>query len=160
MGNDMYNEEQLAYAKTIHAKTMRVGIDTAIAHAVQAHNGVVDKEGFAYIFHPLRVMEVFRNYREEYQMVAVLHDVKEDNPEFWETIKEDYPYEVSEAIDFLSRREGEVYNAFIRRCKGNKIAVAVKLADLDDNIARNITNANFKADRLIRYIEAKKILLA
>lgn len=139
---------------------MHVGIDTAIGHAVQAHHGVVDKEGFAYIFHPLRVMEAFRHHPEEYQMVAVLHDVKEDNPAFWSNIRIIYSEAVQEAIDFLSRREGEVYNAFIRRCKGNKIATAVKLADLDDNIARNITNANFKADRLIRYIEAKKILLA
>lgn len=137
-----------------------IGIDTAIAHAVQAHHGMVDKEGFAYIFHPLRVMETFRNYREEYQMAAVLHDVKEDNPSFWDSIKEMYPYEVCDAIDFLSRRKDEVYNAFIRRCKGNEIAKAVKLADLDDNIARNITNANFNGDRLIRYIQAKKILLS
>ena len=139
---------------------MRVGIDTAIAHAVQAHHGVVDKEGFAYIFHPLRVMETFRYNREEYQMVAVLHDVKEDNPSFWESVKHSYPDEVTDAIDFLSRRENEDDNAFVRRCKGNKIAAAVKLADLDDNIARNITNANFNGDRLIRYIKAKKILLS
>lgn len=140
--------------------TKHIGIDTAIAHAVQAHRGMVDKEGYAYIFHPLRVMETFRDYREEYQIVAVLHDVKEDNPSFWEMIKDSYPQEVTDAIDFLSRREGEEYNAFVRRCKGNKIAKAVKLADLDDNIARNITNANFNGDRLIRYIEAKKILLS
>ena len=140
--------------------TRHIGIDVAIGHAVQAHHGVVDKEGFAYIFHPLRVMETFRHYPEEYQIVAVLHDVKEDNPSFWCAIQIMYSAEIQEAIDFLSRREGEDYNAFVRRCKGNAVATAVKLADLDDNIARNITNANFNGDRLIRYIKAKKILLS
>jgi len=137
-----------------------VSIDMAISHAVQAHYGVVDKEGYAYIFHPLRVMETFRDKDTIFQVVAVLHDVKEDNPSFWESIKHFYSKEECDAIDAISRREGEVYVAFIRRCKGNEIAKAVKLADLDDNIARNITNANFNGDRLIRYIEAKKILLS
>ena len=105
-------------------------------------------------------METFRDNLISLQVVAVLHDVKEDNLSYWEKIKEEYPNTIVDAIDAVSRREGETYMGFIRRCKENPLAKAVKLADLDDNIARNITNANFKADRLIRYIEAKKILLS
>ena len=53
-------------------------LETAIQIAAEAHAGQKQKNGQPYILHPLRVMA--RVSTEEEQIVAVLHDVLEDNP--------------------------------------------------------------------------------
>ena len=57
-------------------------LEDAIAIAAQAHKGIKDKAGAAYILHPLRMM--MRMKTESEMMTAILHDVVEDtreNPE-------------------------------------------------------------------------------
>ena len=51
-------------------------LERALQIAVQAHAGQKDKNGAAYIFHPLRVM--MRCTSERARMAALLHDVVED----------------------------------------------------------------------------------
>lgn len=41
---------------------------------------------------------------------------------------------VADAVDALSRREGETYEAFVDRCAADEIARVVKIADLTDNM--------------------------
>ncbi len=49
-----------------------------------------------------------------------------------------YPEAVIEAVDALTRRgkldEGERYFDYIRRCRENPIARAIKVADITDNL--------------------------
>jgi hypothetical protein len=46
---------------------------------------------------------------------------------------EGFPAAVVEAVEALTKREGEDYEAFIRRVAPNPIAREVQLADLKDN---------------------------
>ena len=45
-----------------------------------------------------------------------------------------YEEEIIEAVDCLTRRDDETYEAFIQRIKTNPLARRVKLADLQDNM--------------------------
>ncbi len=127
-------------------------LEDAIALAVQAHKGQRDKAGQTYILHPLRVM--MRLDTEAERMAAVLHDVVEDTPYTLERLRElGYPPEVLQALECLTKREGESYEAFIERVRPFPLARRVKLADLEDNMdVRRLTSVGPKeAERLARY---------
>ena len=127
-------------------------LEDAIALAVEAHRGQRDKAGQTYILHPLRVM--MRLETETERMVAVLHDVVEDSPWTLERLRGlGYPEEVLGALDCLTKREGETYEAFIERLLPNPLARRVKRADLEDNLdVRRLPAVTAKdAERLARY---------
>ena len=95
--------------------------------ALDKHHGQVDKGGAPYIIHPLRVMCAMQTETE--QIVAVLHDVVEDTDVTLDDLRRmGYSEEIVEAVDHLSRRDGESYEAFIQRIKPHPLAVRVKLA--------------------------------
>ena len=103
----------------------------AIADAASAHSEQVDKAGKAYILHPLRVM--FMMDTEEEMIVAVLHDTVEDTDLTLKNVYTHYGSVVGDAVDALSRRDGESYTDYIYRVRENALARKVKLADLRDN---------------------------
>jgi (p)ppGpp synthase/HD superfamily hydrolase len=107
-------------------------LERAIEIACRAHAGQVDKAGAPYILHPLRMMLAVRSPEE--RMAAVLHDVVEDSTVSLEQLRaEGFPAAVVAAVEALTKREGEAYEAFIRRVAPNALAREVKLADLRDN---------------------------
>lgn len=111
-----------------------MNLTDAILIATRAHRTMVDRAGKPYILHPLRVM--LRMDTETERIVAVLHDVVEDT---WVTLdylrhERGFSDEVIEALDALTRREGEPYFDYILRVKANPLATKVKLADLADNL--------------------------
>ncbi|QSQ19860.1 GTP pyrophosphokinase [Pyxidicoccus parkwayensis] len=127
-------------------------VEDALALAVQAHRGQKDKAGQTYILHPLRVM--MRLETDAERTVALLHDVVEDTPWTLEKLRaEGYPEEVLSALDALTRRDGETYEAFIERVRPHALARRVKLADLEDNMdVRRLAAVTPKdAERLARY---------
>jgi (p)ppGpp synthase/HD superfamily hydrolase len=127
-------------------------LEDAISLAVEAHRGQRDKAGQTYVLHPLRVM--MRLDTELERMVAVLHDVVEDSPYSLDRLRAlGYPEPVLEALDCLTRREGESYEAFIERVRPHPLARRVKLADLEDNMdVRRLPALSPKdAERLTRY---------
>lgn len=108
-------------------------LEKAIAMAVKAHQGQLDRAGRPYILHPLTVM--LRMETEEAMMVAVLHDVVEDSPLTLDDLRvAGFSDTVVAAIDALSNRDGESYPDFIERLSHNPLAVQVKLGDLQDNM--------------------------
>lgn len=112
-------------------------ITKAITIAASVHENQVDKSGADYILHPLRVM--MRMQSDETRIVAVLHDVIEDSSEddAWtpkRLIEEGFTKEIVDAVDCLTKREGESYEGFIERLSNNNIARLVKIADLEDNM--------------------------
>ena len=136
-------------------------LEKAILIAVQAHTaaGQEDKAGAPYILHPLRVM--LRMTTEAEMMAAVLHDVVEDTGWTLDGLRrEGFPEEVVEAVDCLTRKEGETYDAFISRAGRNDLARRVKLADLEDNMdvkrMRALTEGD--AHRLNRYLASWNVL--
>jgi (p)ppGpp synthase/HD superfamily hydrolase len=127
-------------------------LEDAIALAVEAHRGQRDKAGQSYILHPLRVM--MRLQTDAERMAAILHDVVEDTPYTLERLRAlGYPEEVLGALDCLTKREGENYEAFIERLRPHALARRVKLADLEDNmdVRRLPAVGPREAERLTRY---------
>jgi (p)ppGpp synthase/HD superfamily hydrolase len=136
-------------------------LEDAILLAANAHRGQTDKAGAPYILHPLRMM--LRMQTDAERMAAVLHDVVEDTPWTLEGLRaEGFPEEVLEAVDRLSRREGEPYDDFMRRAAVHPVARRVKIADLEDNLdVRRIAHVTEKdAERLTRYHRAWRSLVA
>ena len=107
-------------------------IEKAISIAAAAHAGQRDKAGESYILHPLRVM--LRMRTEEERIVAILHDLIEDTYWTFEQLRDEgFSKDIVDAIDSVTKREGETYNDFVDRAGRNAIGRRVKLADLEDN---------------------------
>lgn len=89
-------------------------LERAIAIAVEAHKGQKDKSGAPYILHPLRVMG--RVNPDTEKIVAVLHDVIEDTRWTFDDLrKEGFSEDVIQAIDCVTKRDGESYEDFVKR---------------------------------------------
>ena len=135
-------------------------LERAIEIATEAHCGQLDKAGNDYIGHPLRVMAAGRTTEEK--IVGVLHDVVEDSDWTFERLAaEGFSGEVVEALRCLTKLSGnEPYDKFIARVKTNKLAVAVKLNDLSDNMDIRrlpyLSDKDFK--RLKKYLKAYRQL--
>ncbi len=108
-------------------------IEDALALALDAHRGQVDKAGAPYILHPLRVM--LSQPDDAGKIVGLLHDVVEDSDyTFADLRRMGYDETIIAALDCLTRRPDEDYMTFVERAKANPIARRVKLADIEDNL--------------------------
>lgn len=67
-------------------------------------------------------------------MVAILHDTVEDTDVTLEALRAEFPTSIVEAVDCLTKRAGEEYQAAIERVATNPLATTVKLLDLHDNL--------------------------
>jgi (p)ppGpp synthase/HD superfamily hydrolase len=134
-------------------------LEDAIEIAVQAHKGQLDKAGGPYILHPLRIMCRMDNEME--QIVAVLHDVVEDTPWTLEMLRDrGFSEEIVSAVDGLTKREGESYDALIERASRNPVTKKIKIADLEDNLdARRFSRITQKdLERFTKYLRAWRAL--
>ena len=127
----------------------------AVAIAAVAHQEQFDKAGAPYILHPLRMMRQMDT--DEEKIVAILHDVVEDTDWTPELLREEgFSETVLAALDRVTARDGETYEAFIARALPDPIARKVKLADLQDNMdtrrIRNLTDRDL--ERLRKYHQA------
>ena len=134
-------------------------LEEAIEIAAQAHRGQRDRAGAPYILHPLRMMFAVQTDAE--RMAAVLHDVVEDTDWTLDALRErGFPEQVVAAVDHLTRREGESYEAFVRRAAQDPVARRVKVADLEDNmdVRRIGTVSADDVERLTKYHRAWRLL--
>jgi (p)ppGpp synthase/HD superfamily hydrolase len=138
------------------------GIEDAIALAVVSHSGQTDKYNQPYILHVLGVAGRVRSIEEK--TVAFLHDVVEDtDTTFADLIERGFSERIVEAVDCLTRRKGESYDAFVERIAPNPLARAVKLADLEDNMDIRRSSRPMKekdAERMEKYRTAWQYLAA
>jgi (p)ppGpp synthase/HD superfamily hydrolase len=130
-------------------------LEKAIAIAVEAHRGQRDRYGLPYILHPIRVMCSVGSVIEK--TVAILHDVVEDTDwTFTDLQEEGFSRTVLDALDSVTKREGEAYEEFVKRSANNPVGRKVKLADLEDNMdlrrLRQITEDD--KSRLQKYVNA------
>ena len=102
--------------------------------ATTAHEGQVDKLGEPYQTHVARVMARFDFEDLDAKLTAALHDVVEDTSLTLGDLRDaGCPDRVLAAVEAMTKREGEAYDAFIQRVAANPLARRVKAADLCDN---------------------------
>jgi len=108
--------------------------DKALKIAQKAHRGQRRKwGGIPYITHPIAVAnEVSGDHA---KAVAFLHDVIEDTDVKLDDIRDLFPPTVIEAVDAITKREGERYWDYIARVCENWLAKKVKAADLRHNMS-------------------------
>ena len=120
-------------------------LQRAVQIAETQHAGQVDKAGQPYIAHPRRVMMAMRD--DAARIVAILHDVIEDcDVTLAQLAGEGFPPYILEALDSVTRRAGETYDAFVARAAANPIGRQVKYADLRDNADLGRITAPTSAD--------------
>jgi (p)ppGpp synthase/HD superfamily hydrolase len=109
--------------------------ERALAVALDAHSGQTGKGGEAKILHPLRMMT--RATDDDERIVAILHDVVEDSSWTLDGLRrEGFGERLVTAVDALSRRDGEDYDAYIERAAALPLARRVKILDAEDNRRR------------------------
>ena len=107
-------------------------LEKAIEISTKAHKGQKYKAGKDYINHPMTVAAMVNEDNEK--IVAYLHDVVEDTNVTLADLKEvGFDNDVIEAIDAITKRDGENYDDYIYRVSNNKIAKQVKIADMTHN---------------------------
>lgn len=137
-------------------------IEDAIELAVKSHRGQTDKYDQPYILHVLGVAGRCRSVEEK--VVAFLHDVVEDTDTTFDDLRAcGFSERIVAAVDCLTRRSGEGYDAFVERIAPNPLARAVKLADLEDNMDIRRSNRPIKekdGERMEKYRKAWQYLAA
>jgi len=143
------------YKKPSNKKTkVTNNIEKAIEIALKEHTGQKEKAGAPYIFHCLRIM--LKGKTKEEQIAGVLHDTVEDTKITFDDLRAaGFSDDIIEAVDCLTKRKYEQYENYISRVLSNKIAIKVKLHDLEDNMnllrLKEIKEKDIK--RLNKYID-------
>jgi (p)ppGpp synthase/HD superfamily hydrolase len=106
--------------------------ELAFEIAKEAHAGQTDKAGLDYILHPQQVAAMVTT--DEEKAVALLHDIIEDTDvTAGELLAKGLPENVVEAVKALTKKDNQNYAAYLAGVKKNRLATAVKLADLKHN---------------------------
>ena len=109
-------------------------------------------------YHTCRVAFQFND--DYFGVVAALHDVIEDGIATKDDLKQfELDEQQTEAINLLTRNKNIPYIKYIEQIKNNKIAVAVKIADLTDNIRRCAESIPDHLSLLKRYVNAYEKLI-
>ena len=129
-------------------------LERAIQIAVEAHAGVTDKGGKAYILHPISVM--MRCETDEEKIVAILHDVVEDTDWTFDALREEgFSETIIEALKTVTKHsDDEDYDEFVQRSLKNEIGRKVKIADLRENL--DVTRIGELTDKDIKRINKYK----
>ena len=134
----------------------------AQAHAICRiiHAGDYDLGGVPYYLHPEEVARASDDAT--FKAVAFLHDTVEDHPELISInfIRGFFDDEIADAVDAITKKDGETYWDYIDRVKQCDIARRVKIADLKHNMQRERLKDVQKDFRSLmdRYAKALTIL--
>lgn len=126
----------------------------ALDIAKEAHKDQLDKNGKPYFDAHIDVVWQKCSIIES-QIVALLHDVIEDTDlTAMDLIDKGIPKEFIDIVLLLTREKGISYSDYIKKVKTNKIAIEVKIADLESNMditrfKRNLTDEDW--ERLMKY---------
>ena len=105
--------------------------------AYKAHKGMKRKgKELPFTYHLELVNKILKTLTVDDNILAAgwLHDVIEDTELTLEDLnKYDFSKEVLEAVDIITKKRGEDYQSYLNSVKKNKLARAVKLADLRHN---------------------------
>lgn len=111
-------------------------VKIAEAIATIAHRNQTDKAGNPYIDHPRRVAASFNGHEGclRYQAVAWLHDVLEDTDITRDDLHDaGISWPVIIDVELLTRSKDVSPEDYYAKITASQYALAVKLADIDDN---------------------------
>lgn len=113
-------------------------VDRALRMATKLHQGQIDKGGYPYVLHPIRVMTQVTAWGFDADAVvsAVLHDSVEDTSYSLIQAEADWGPVVVDMLDHVTHIKGQPYEEFIYRiiASGDPGIMAIKLADIQDNL--------------------------
>ena len=125
----------------------------AISITAQAFENTLDKGGYPYMLHCLRVWDGVKHLSEDVQCAAIMHDLKEDAPEVWEKHMLLFSSKTRSLVNTLTHYPTETYDNYIKMISLSKDATKIKLSDLKDNSditrLKGLTKKDF--DRLEKY---------
>ena len=112
-------------------------VESTIAFIQKVHAGQFDKGGIAYWQHPVSVMKRLGEALDDFKFAALLHDVIEDTPTTADDLRAmGYSNDVVAAVVRLTKTGDAPYLEVIQGIarSGDVIAIAVKIADNEDNL--------------------------
>ena len=124
----------------------------ALDIATKAHAGQVDKAGHPYITHPVTIAAMVDETEEK--VVALLHDVVEDTAWTIEDLRQaGFSESTLDAVQAITKVEGESYDNYLVRVAENPIAGAVKIADMTHNsdLSRILNPTEKDLERIEKY---------
>lgn len=128
-------------------------VEAARTLAYRAHDGQYRKSGKHFFTHPSNVAG--RMTTDYEKAVAFLHDVLEMTNITAQDLRiAGVPDGIIAAVEAITRNDGETYMDYIKRCKLDPVARAVKIEDIRDNLNDMPTNT-----MIVRYGKALEILL-
>lgn len=133
--------------------------------AEAAHHGQLDKAGKPYFeAHLTPVAEHAYAQERDYEVatVAYLHDILEDTDVTEETLREQFPDHIVDAVVALTRKQFEPYMAYLLNVKCNPLARKVKLYDLANNMDLSRIKHPTEEDekRTLKYAKAYAFLMS
>jgi len=107
----------------------------ALKFITTKHGGQKRNNGNPYIIHPIRVSQEVRGIK--IKTAALLHDVIEDTNTTYLEVEKEFGEKVAIMVDIMTHPKGMSYIDYIKRIKKtkNKGAIAIKIADISDNLA-------------------------
>lgn len=148
-------------------------IEVAQKLATKVHKGQTRWGGEPFIVHPkgvvdkLQAMQLYPDFsgfershfeKRDFYIVGWLHDVVEDtSTTLGDLLDLGFDYHIVQAVDAITRRDGEDYREYILRVRDNHIAKVVKVADIEHNLESFDTKKNkSRADKYKLAIEVLK----
>lgn len=131
----------------------------ALRLCLRAHEGQVDHSDLPYALHPIHLAEQFDCANEV--CVALLHDTMEDCDISEDDLREaGMSEEVIEAVRLLTHDPNVPYLEYVRGVADNRIAKAVKIADLRHNsdLSRLESVTDRDRNRVQKYYDARVLL--
>ena len=136
MNSPFFDKKQLAMFRKMIESFITISdqeIVSAYLCAFLAHSGKKDKEGSAYLEHPVRVSKNFETKDEI--IVALLHDVLEDSNITAKNLRNmGFSERILDAVQALTRHKMQCYSSYLAQVAQNELATKVKRADIQDNL--------------------------
>ncbi len=160
MDPDIYREQQLDHINK--SFDLNPTVLAAREFAIKAHGNQQKYGGKPYVYHLDMVADLVKDYGEQAQIIAYLHDVLEDTNTYSHQILEGFGYYVTTCVELLTDEEGSTRAE--RKAKTNRklamagpnlnIALVVKAADRLANVTATVDDTpEAKAKYLKMYKE-------
>lgn len=130
-------------------------VENYIEFIKEKHKGQKRIQGTEYYLHPIQVANILKEkgFDENYQIVALFHDLLEDTNTTYEEILKISNKNIADAVVLLSKEPNYIMEQYMKKIKENEIAKMVKLADR----LHNLSEAHFASGKFIdKYINETK----